>query len=87
MLLIFFLLNLALALSVAFVILSFKKIHLGYQIIDLCLQILEFLASLEFIFRLHFSCRFAKGASNSGLSPSSIGSHWPTGPGPPWGPM
>ena len=41
--LIFLLLNLALVLSDALVILSFKSTHLGFQIVDLCIQANEFL--------------------------------------------
>ena len=42
--LIFFLLNPALVLLDALVILSFKASHLGFQIADLCIQALEFLS-------------------------------------------
>ena len=48
---------------------------MGFQIIDLCLQALGFLASLESLFCLRLSCLLVKGASNSGcLGLSSIGS-------------
>ena len=71
--LIFFLLNLALVLSDALVILSFKESIWDFRFLISASRLLNFLGSLESLFRLRFSCLLVKGASNSGLSLSSIG--------------
>ena len=72
-LLIFFLSNLALVLSDALVILSFKVLLWDFKLSISASSLLNSLASLESLFRLRFSCLFVKGVSNLGLSLSSIG--------------
>ena len=73
-LLIFFLLNLALVLLDALIILSFKVPIWDFKLSISASSLLNFLGSLESLFRLCFSCLLVRGASNSGLSLSSIGS-------------
>ena len=74
--LIFFLLNLSLVLSDALVILFFKASIWDFRLLISAFRLLNFLASLESLFCLCFSCLLVRGASsNSGcLSLSSIGS-------------
>ena len=72
--LIFFLLNLALVLLDALVILSCKASICNFRLLISASRLLNFLASLESLFRLRFSCLLVRGASNSGLSLSSISS-------------
>ena len=64
--LIFFLLNPALVLSDALVILSFKASIWDFRLLISASKLLNFLASLESLFRLCFSCLLGRGASNSG---------------------
>ena len=61
-------------LSDALVILSFKESICDFKLSISASKFLNFLASLESLFRLCLSCLLVKGASNSGLSLSSIGS-------------
>ena len=63
--LIFFLLNLALVLSDALVILSFKVSMGDFRLLIFAFRLMNFLASLESLFHLCLSCLFVKGASNS----------------------
>ena len=55
--------------------LIFQSFALGFQIADLASRLLNFLASLESLFRLCLSCLFVKGASNSGCLTSVSCSH------------
>ena len=80
--LIFFLLNLALVLSDAVVILSSKSPMQDCVLLASVFRLLNFLASLESLFHLRLSCLFIKGtlrgvpqdpASNSGSSCSHSG--------------
>ena len=64
--LIFFLLNPALVLLDALVILSFKASIWDFRLLISTSRLLHFLASLESLFHLRFSCLLVKGASNSG---------------------
>ena len=82
-LLIFFLLNLALVLSDALIILYFKESIWDFKLSISASSLLNSLFSLESLFRLCLSCLFVKGASNSDWVCSS---HGPRGPGTPWGP-
>ena len=74
LLLIFFVLNLSFVPSDALVILSFKASIWDFRLLISASRLLNSLASLESLFRLCLSCLFVKGAFNSGLSLSSIGS-------------
>ena len=74
-LLIFCLLNLALVLSDALVILSFKVSIWDFRLLISASRLLNFLVSLESLFRLHLSCLLVKGASsNLGCLASVCGS-------------
>ena len=72
----FFLLNPALVLSNALVILSFKACIWNFRLLISASRLLNFLASLESLFRLCFSCLLVRGASSNSccLGLSSIGS-------------
>ena len=72
--LIFFLLNPALVLLDALVILSFKTSIWDFRLSISAFRLLNFLASLESLFRLCLSCLLVKEASNLSLSLSSMGS-------------
>ena len=72
--LIFFLLNLALVLLDALMILSFKASIWDFRLLISASRLLNFLVSLESLFRLHLSCLLVKGASNSGCLISVRGS-------------
>ena len=65
-LLIFFLLNPALVLLDALIILSFKASIWDFRLLISASRLLNFLASLESLFHLCLSCLLVKGASNSG---------------------
>ena len=55
--------------------LSFKASIWDFRLLITASRLLNFLASLESLFHLRFSCLLVRGASsNSGLSLSSIGS-------------
>ena len=75
---IFFLLNPALVLSDALVILSFKASIWDFRLLISASRLLNFLASLESLFHLRLSCLLVKGASYSGcltlVSCSCVGS-------------
>ena len=62
--LIFFLLNLALVLSDALVILSSKTSIRDFKLLFSFSKFLNFLASLESLFHLRLSCILVRGASN-----------------------
>ena len=64
-LLIFFLLNLALVLLDALVILSFKESIWDFKLSISASSLLNSLASLESLFRLHLSCLLVRGASSN----------------------
>ena len=64
-LLIFFLLNLALVLLDALVILSFKESIWDFKLSISASSLLNSLFSLESLFCLHLSCLFIKGASSN----------------------
>ena len=72
--LIFFLLNLALVLSDALVILSFKVPIWDFRLLISASRLTNFLASLESLFCLCLSCLLVRGASNSGCPTSVCGS-------------
>ena len=74
--LIFFLLNPALVLSEALVILFFKASIWDFRLLISASRLLYFLDSLESLFRLHFGCLLVRGASSNSccLSLSSVGS-------------
>ena len=72
--LIFFLLNLALVLLEAYVILSFKASIWDFRLSISASRLTNFLASLESLFRLRLSCLLVKGVSNSGCLASVCGS-------------
>ena len=71
--LIFFLLNLALVLSDALVILSSKAFIWDFILTFSFSKFLNFLASLESLFLLRLSCLLVRGASNSGCQDSVCG--------------
>ena len=75
MLLIFFLLNLALVLFDALLILSFKASIWDFRLLISTFRLLNFLASLKSLFCLHLTCLLVKGASNSDCLTSVCGSH------------
>ena len=64
--LIFFLLNQALVILDALVILSFKASIWDFRLLISASRLLNFLVSLESLFRLCFSCLLVRGASNLG---------------------
>ena len=73
--LIFFLLNPALVLLDALVILSFKASMWDFRLLISASRLLNFLVSLESLFHLYFSCLLVGGASNSGCLTSFSCSH------------
>ena len=93
-LLIFFILNLALALSDALFILSFKESIWDFKLLISASSLLNSLCSLESLFLPHLSCLFIRGASNLGclalvcssLGPEGMEHLASRGPRTPWGP-
>ena len=72
---IYFLLNLALVLLDALVILSFKVSIWDFRLLISAPRLLNFLVSLESLFRLCLNCLLVRGASNSGCLTSFSCSH------------
>ena len=80
--LIFFLLNLALVLLDALVILSSKASIWDFKLLISATRLMNFLASLESLFHLCLSCLFVKGASNftdRRVGPCQRGTKGPSG--------